>query len=79
MEPSLDLSWTREDAIYGRPGFVQVSMEFTPEALTERTKGLEDGQTATISLFSENLNRAEINNMIRVLKRARDAAHGKDE
>lgn len=74
-EPSLDISWTREPA-----GYVQTSICFSRERWIEIGKMLEDDHLVSeYSIYTDVLSRDEINNMIRVLKRARDQAYGADE
>ena len=53
---------------WGNPGVVVVSMSTYPE-----------GETGPEKIMSRTLDREAINNAIRVLRRARDSAYGKDE
>jgi hypothetical protein len=73
-EPSLDISWGRE------AGYVQVSIDFTREQWLEVAKELEEHPgTIKKAIHTMPLTRYEINNAIKTLRRARDAAYGKDE
>jgi len=66
--PSLDVSWSREPT-----GWVQIGID----APTDFLAGIiRDGAT---SVWTDVLDRREINHMIRTLRRARDAAYGSDE
>jgi len=78
-EPSLDITWNRS-------GWVQVSIDFE-RAQWKRIVEEQDryeaelGENAPMSqaIYTDVLTRAEINNMIKVLRKARDQAYGADE
>ena len=61
--PQLDVSWLRKGGDY-EDGWVQVTLE---------------NKTGQVALVSDPLDRHELNKLIRVLRRARDAAFGTDE
>lgn len=73
-DPSLDVSWNRQ-------GNVQVSIE-APTDWWERFEQARVGEKSDrthYAAFTSTLSRQDINDMIRVLRRARDAAYGADE
>lgn len=72
-EPALHVNWHPAPA-----GHVQVAFEADPSYLkiALESPNEENGRT---SMYSPVLERAEINKLIRVLRRARDAAYGRDE
>lgn len=77
-EPSLEVTWTRSSDMLG--GWVQVSIDMPREKWLENAKTLEeDPNVVARAMYTDSLSRQEINNMIKVLRRARDAAYGADE
>lgn len=77
-EPSLEVTWTRSGDMLG--GWVQVSIDMPREKWLENMKTLEDDPNVIArAMYTDSLSRQEINNMIKVLRRARDAAYGADE
>lgn len=75
-EPSLDLSWRREDA----GGWVQVGFD-APRDWWERFIASYQGSPEQhhFAAWSAVMDRRQINHMIKTLRRARDAAYGADE
>lgn len=72
--PGVELHWSRE---YGN---VQLSVEFPAEQWIVNAEQLkEDPDIKMRGIFTDGLSRREINDLIRTLRRARDAAYGKDE
>lgn len=76
-EPSLDVNWTKDR-------HVQISIEAPidwwqrfQESYAQEIE--ENPNRMHYAAFTETLTRAEINDMIRVLRRARDAVFGGDE
>lgn len=79
-EPTVHVGWLNSP---DGAGWVQVHMEAAPEYfrfVADHPDGpsLEQGVQRT-SAYSPVLNRDEINRLIRVLRRARDQAYGRDE
>lgn len=73
-DPSLEVNWSRE---YGH---VQVSIDFSREQWLACAKDLEDNpDIIRKAIYTDALSRKDINDMIRTLRRARDAAYGRDE
>lgn len=71
-QPSLDVSWNRD------AGWVQVSIH-APRDFWERLYKDRDPDEQSFAAFTDALSRHEINHLIATLRRARDAAYGKDE
>lgn len=71
-EPSLEISWSRDGQC------VQVAFVAPLAWLDAAQRDLAPNESH-VSLYTEALSRAEINHMIRTLRRARDAAYGSDE
>lgn len=73
-EPSLDLVWNREG------GWVQIGFS-APRDWWERffESHSHTPDVSELVAFTNVMPRSEINNMIRTLRRARDAAYGADE
>ena len=73
-EPSLDVFWNRDGE------YVQVAIEAPSYWWKKFMEGrVDDPQILSFSAFTNVLTRKEINHMIRILRRARDAAYGSDE
>lgn len=73
-DPSLDVTWSRDN------GHVQLSIEFTREQWLSNLRTLQEDEAITRrAIFTDSLARHEINHLIRILRRARDAAYGSDE
>lgn len=85
--PSLEVIWTRPDerapVAYDEDpeGFVQVGMMIDMVDMKNyfRHDDLNDPDLVTKTFYTRGLTRTQINQMIRTLKRARDAAFGSDE
>ena len=80
-EPELNVSWNKDgDCASGR---VQISIDLPVDYVRHLAKCIEDDETglhpSAIGAFTPALSRDDINRMIRVLRRARDQAHGRDE
>lgn len=75
-EPSLDLSWRREDV----GGWVQIGFD-APRDWWERFFASYDNspEQRHFSAWTAVMDRRQINHMIKTLRRARDAAYGSDE
>lgn len=74
VDPSLEVAWSRDGEN------VQVCIDFPRERWIEAAKDLErHPDILSMAIFTESLSRYEINKMIKALRRARDAAYGKDE
>lgn len=72
--PSLELTWNRE------VGWVQASIKLEREKWLEIARELEASPNELYkSIYVDVLDRREINHFISTLRRARDAAYGKDE
>ena len=71
-DPAVHVAWTPNPGCH-----VQLAIEADPGAMTERAQSAEGDDRAFI--YSPNLERQELNKLIRVLRRARDQAYGKDE
>ena len=87
-KPRLDVLWQRPIDKLSLPigedpqGSVQILLGLNPTDMKNRIRHLEEHPEDLESfslIFTEPLTRYEINNLIRTLKRARDAAHGSDE
>lgn len=73
--PSLDVTWMRDPT-----GHVQIAIEMTREQWIANADHLRaDDRISARAIYTESLNRREINHMIKTLRRARDAAYGADE
>lgn len=80
QEPAADLVWRRESRPGDGDGFTQLTVECEAEWLRRRLAEVDklgDGRWVQISL--EVMDRRRLNQLIRLLKRARDAAYGTDE
>jgi hypothetical protein len=80
IEPSLKVHWTRQhDEVLGA-GNVQISLDVDRLDLLRSAREVEQDDAITKrGIYTGSLDRAELNHLIRTLKRARDAAYGKDE
>jgi hypothetical protein len=76
-DPALHVSWASGD-LDGEHGHVQVAFEADPSYLRMAIDNPNE-QADRTSMYTPVLTRSEINRLIRVLKRARDSAYGKDE
>lgn len=73
--PALDVEWTREPT-----GHVQVAIEMSREQWLRNAETLQaDEQVTRRAIYTDSLSRHEINHLIKTLRRARDAAYGRDE
>jgi hypothetical protein len=76
QDPSLDVTWNRA-------GWVQVSIEMDRAKWLQMAQELvdegEQPYTVFRAMYTDVLTRTEINNMIKVLRKARDQAYGADE
>lgn len=87
-KPHLDILWSRPISHMSLPageepnGSVQVQITMSPATMQDRINHIaahpEDLEHFA-NVFTEPLTRSQINQMIRHLKRARDAAYGTDE
>ncbi len=77
QDPSADLVWQREDRPGAGTGWVQLTAEVPREWAQSRIAEATEGRYVQIPF--EVLDRRALNNLIRLLKRARDAAYGADE
>jgi len=74
VRPSLDVTWTRAGE------WVQVSIDVPVPLLHELVSDCgHNPEIISINVVTDILTRSEINNMIRTLRRARDAVYGSDE
>lgn len=71
--PSLDVSWGREAS------FVQLGLTVSKEWLEKLQADTITPNETHLALWTSVVDRHAINNMIRTLRRARDAAYGADE
>lgn len=75
-DPSLDVTWNRDG------GWVQMAL-YAPVDWWKRFMVVfgEGGDTTAVAqaAYTDVLTRSEINNLIKTLRRARDAAYGADE
>lgn len=87
-KPRLDVLWQRPIDAMSLPvgeeprGSVQILLGLNPTDMANRIRHIEQHPEDLESfslIFTEPLTRYEINNLIRTLKRARDAAYGSDE
>lgn len=68
--------WTPED----EDGFVQVAINVDRHEILRISKELEENPTITMSAFyTPGIPRSKLNELVRVIKRARNAAFGTDE
>lgn len=79
--PEVFIRWAGGGLLGG--GNVQVHMTTYPETPWHELKVNEEGHPVVwprpTEVFSGVLTRADINNLIKVLRRARDSAYGRDE
>ncbi|CAN5423893.1 hypothetical protein BH09ACT9_BH09ACT9_00590 [soil metagenome] len=76
-DPELHVIWHPETESFG-DGYVQVSLAFPKGFLAARAAS--DDDTAEKNwLYTPQLNRDELNRLIRTLRKARDRAYGTDE
>lgn len=87
-KPDLEVVWSRPIDKQSLPageegtGSVQVQIRLTPEDMQSRINHISEHPEDLADfaqVFTESLTRRQINDMIRTLKRARDAAYGADE
>ena len=84
-EPIVNVRW--HSAGHDRIGNVQVSLQAPIAAWTQMADSLRDAIDKAVEweegwmpeAYSPSLSRSEINTLIRVLRRARDQAYGRDE
>lgn len=73
-DPSLEINWDRDH------GNVQVSIDFSREQWLACAKDFEETpDLIKKAIYTGSLSRRDINEMIKTLRRARDAAFGRDE
>ncbi len=72
-KPSLDDNWRRD------PGWVQLSIEAPADWWDQFAEGRDNVEQSHYAVFTDILTREELNNLIRTLRRARNAAFGEDE
>ncbi len=83
LTPAVGVVVDTESAVvqvgWNNAGWVQVSME-ADKSYLQFAIDTPDGETSDRStIYSPVLSRGEINKLIRTLRRARDAAYGRDE
>lgn len=72
--PTLRVHWDANG------GSVQVAIDFSRETWLDCVQDIEaDTDLKSYAIYTGSLSRQDINKLIRVLRRARDGAHGKDE
>ncbi|OJX72252.1 MAG: hypothetical protein BGO91_11310 [Leifsonia sp. 71-9] len=77
-EPELYVHWTRRDHEVAAPCHAQVSLTLDRADLLRIAAEVDADQAITRrGVFTGSLGRAELNHLIRTLKRARDAAYGR--
>lgn len=72
-EPSLDVAWNRD------AGWVQIGIDAPKDWWDRFFEGYRDHGDTPYAVYTETLTRQQINKMIATLRRARDAAYGRDE
>lgn len=72
IDPEIRIVWNRES-------YVQLEFEADVSFFDSLAKSENGPDVSRISAYTPSLTREEINRFIRVLRRARDAAYGKDE
>jgi hypothetical protein len=77
-EPAVHVSWVPGDRI-DATGLVQISLEADASYLRVCTEFADEQDSKRSYIYSPALARAEVNKLIRVLRRARDQAYGRDE
>lgn len=83
-EPNVEVVWSRQDDNGPHPasedpeGWVQLGLDIDKVDLIDRMRYDDDSVTAR-TFYTDKLSRHQINELIRVLKRARNAAYGSDE
>lgn len=84
-EPNLEVVWTRADeytaatpADEDPEGWVQIGIDMDVVDLRDRMR-YDDESLVAKTFYTEKLTRHQINELIRTLKRARNAAYGSDE
>jgi hypothetical protein len=73
QQPSLDVTWNREGS------YVQVSIDVPSNIWLSQAEEIKEMGMVSMGIFTDVMDRREINHMIRTLRRARDAAYGADE
>lgn len=82
-EPNVEVVWTRQGEnprpAYEDPeGWVQIGLDIDKVDLEDRLR-YDDDSISARTFYTDKLTRHQINEMIRTLKRARNAAYGSDE
>lgn len=82
-EPNVEIVWTRPEETVQQTGvdpagWVQIGIDLDGVDLEDRMRYSGSNTTAK-TFYTESLTRHQINELIRVLKRARNAAYGSDE
>ena len=76
--PQLTVHWQREAA--DGPGVVELSLDCPRAYLEYQARTLDAApELDSLRVFLSPVSRADINGLIRTLRRARDAAYGRDE
>lgn len=76
--PQLTVHWQREDA--GGPGVVELSLDCPRAYLEDLARTLDAAPDLdSLRVFLSPVSRADVNTLIRTVRRARDAAYGRDE
>lgn len=71
--PSLDVTWRGEN------GWVQIGIEAPSDWWDRFEESRKSAEQSHFGVYTEVLTRDEINDMIRTLRRARNAVYGSDE
>lgn len=81
--PNVEVVWSRQEEYANRPaaedpeGWVQIGIDLDAVALKDQMRYSDDVTAKTF--YTDKLSRHQINELIRTLKRARNAAYGSDE
>jgi hypothetical protein len=83
-EPNVEVVWSRQEEHVAIPreedpqGWVQIGIDLDKVDLLDRMR-YDDDSVAARTFYTDKLSRHQINELIRTLKRARNAAYGSDE
>src|SRR5215217_3981185 len=82
--PKVEIFWDRPNEAHlpldeDPDGFVQIGMVIDEFELQQRIKEANDDSIQSRGFYTVKISRSQINEMIRVLKRARNSAYGADE
>lgn len=76
-EPIVHVSWSAATGDYD--GHVQLVVEADPAYFTFAAANPGDNSLGRAAVFSPSLDRSHLNKLIRMLRRGRDQAYGRDE